>query len=273
MRPKNHANKNSFGFLSLPISLVFLNLGGCMSNSPAEPSPEAAAAAAQQNLELQKKILSLETQIKEAGQETLKIQHENQAIQRRLWELSKLMENHSMKLRSGFSFSEEDLAEMKKLSKLSAKSEEGPLPERTPSNAPAIAGTTPVPAGNSKITTDLAEQKIKLTEYGEAVSLLTALDKAEPTLEDNGKVIFLLARCWLALGEPQNTLVLTRRLQARFPNGPFKLSGKLIEAEAQEKLGAKQKSQALYREIIALEPTSELSQKARKALARIREEY
>ena len=267
------------------IALASVTLTGCLSWFGSENQETSEQGAESKTIKEQKettsKLAEIEARTAEQGKENLMLKHELQTQQRRIWELSKALENHSMKMRSGFSFSEEEIAALQKqhkktkeLAKGSGAEADGSPSEQmeAPSKDESIAEAPPKKESSPKETTDLAESKMKLAEFGEAIPLLSKLQSDQPGLEDGGRSLKLLAQCWIAVGEPQNALPLLRKMQTRFPEGPHRIEGKLIEAEAHERLGAKQRSQSLYREVLALAPAGEPAQRARKALARIREE-
>ena len=117
---------------------------------------------------------------------------------------------------------------------------------------------------------EIAKGKVSLGQFGDAVVVLSDLQSKAPQFEDSGESLLLLASCWMQLDEPQNVLPVVRQLYLRFPTSAFLLRAKLIEARAQEKIGAKQLSLSLLKEVLALRPTSLEAQEARALLARMR---
>lgn len=136
--------------------------------------------------------------------------------------------------------------------------------------AGATADTSTVENLPTSLLAD-AEIKIQRAQYGEAVVSLSELQRKYPNNNDGGLSLLLLAECWYKLGESDNALVPLRSFYLKHPNSPDLLKGKLIEAQVNEKSGAREKASVVYKEIIALGPQTLYAQKARSGLARLRD--
>jgi hypothetical protein len=256
-------------FSTVIVFAGFWALSGCLSFSEETTSP---AATPDVLLKIDNKMAALEQKIQDKDKDILLLQQELLANKRRVFELSKSLEGHSMRLRSGFSFSEDEVAQLKALSQPKS-SVLTPSPEGQVSTSKSLVEEKTEERPPSSQIVDLAEQKMKEGAVGEAVVMLSELQKHEPGLQDNGRHLILLARAWVDLNEPQNALPQLRRFYGTFPNSTFRTEGKLVEAKAQEKMGATQLSMGLYREVLALAPRSSEAEEARAALSRLREEF
>lgn len=125
--------------------------------------------------------------------------------------------------------------------------------------------------GNPEFLLAEAQNLFLRAQYGEAIVTLSTLQKQFPNQRDGGSGLVLLAQCWMKLGQPDNVFPILRNFYAKFPNSPEYLKGKMIEAQAQEKAGARERALIVYKEVIALGPQTRYAQEARSALAHMRD--
>jgi TolA-binding protein len=119
----------------------------------------------------------------------------------------------------------------------------------------------------------LADAQLKLNRgsYGEAIALVSEVQKKFPKHDDGGLGALILAESWLKLGEHENVFPVLRGFYLKHPQSPDFLSAKLTEGLALEGSGARERAAGVYREIIALGPETLFANSARKALQRMRD--
>lgn len=116
-----------------------------------------------------------------------------------------------------------------------------------------------------------AELKMQRAQFGEAVVILTEIEKSAPNMRDEGRSLLLLAECWNKLGQFDNAQVVLRSFYLNHPTSPHVLKGKYLEALSNEGRGLKGRAVVLYREVVAGGPQTSLAQSAREAMQRLRD--
>jgi TolA-binding protein len=256
-------------------SCTTLGLGGSDATEDSEegaPNAKAVAALEARFGALESRLGELERKASLTRQDFTRFQHDVQDIRTQFFTLRKRGEIDARRRRSGLAldFDEGAAARVEEREKASQVAPL-PVPAGQDSDDDTIAETALAEDASPARMTDQAEERMRLSRYGEAVLLLTDVQTRFPQFDDGGRSLVLLADGWLKLGEPHNALPAVRQVYTRFPTSARFVDAKLLEARAQEKLGARQKALGLYREVLASHPESVHGQEARAALARMRE--
>lgn len=118
----------------------------------------------------------------------------------------------------------------------------------------------------------IVERAIVLLEQREFGRVAQMLENFQQRFPNNGlsaTAELTLAEAYVELKSPQQALTHVRTFYLQHPNDAQLIRAKWLEGRSQEQLDAPQKAAQLFREIIALDPQSELALRARAALEKI----
>jgi|GEM_PF-6983832 len=275
---------------ALLLALLVSPLAGCATwfGGESDKSEEASAEAKPQEAALQAALAKIDARLvriderlegfekasHSARRDATQFQHELQELRSQMRSVRKLVELDARKTRSGLSVDLDPEAGKRVADAEHRLSESArvPLPPALEGDTESLVETPLADNASPARLTDEAEEKMRLARYGEAVVILTDVQTKFPQSDDGGRSLLLLADGWLKIGEPQNALPAVRQIYTRFPTSFRIPAAKLLEARAQEKLGARQKALALYRELLATQAEGRQGQEARAALTRLRDE-
>jgi TolA-binding protein len=113
--------------------------------------------------------------------------------------------------------------------------------------------------------TMLLEQR----EFGKVAQILENFQQRFPNNGLSAAAELTLAEAYVELKSPQQALPHIRTFYLQHPNDVRLIKAKWLEAKTQELLGAPQKASQLFREVIALDPQSQLARRARADLERL----
>lgn len=116
---------------------------------------------------------------------------------------------------------------------------------------------------------DKANLLLEQREFGRVAQLLENFQQRFPNNGLSATAQLTLAEAYVELKSPQQALTHVRTFYLQHPHDVLLVRAKWLEARAQELLDAPQKAAALFREVIALEPQSQLALSARAALEKI----
>lgn len=116
---------------------------------------------------------------------------------------------------------------------------------------------------------DRANLLLEQREFGRVAQLLENFQQRFPNNGLSAIAELTLAEAYVELKSPQQALTHVRTFYLQHPNDPQLVRAKWLEARAQELLDAPQKAAALFREVIALDPQSQLALRSRAALENI----
>lgn len=116
---------------------------------------------------------------------------------------------------------------------------------------------------------DRANLLLEQREFGRVAQLLENFQQRFPNNGLSAVAELTLAEAYVELKSPQQALTHVRTFYLQHPNDAQLPRAKWLEARAQELLDAPQKAAALFREVIALNPQSQLALKSRAALEKI----
>jgi tetratricopeptide (TPR) repeat protein len=116
---------------------------------------------------------------------------------------------------------------------------------------------------------DKANLLLEQREFGRVAQLLENFQQRFPNNGLSAIAELTLAEAYVELKSPQQALTHVRTFYLQHPNDVQLVRAKWLEARAQELLDAPQKAAALFREVIALDPQSQLALKSRAALEKI----
>ncbi|NBW82045.1 hypothetical protein EBR21_09860, partial [bacterium] len=106
-------------------------------------------------------------------------------------------------------------------------------------------------------------------EFGKVAQILENFQQRFPNNGLSAVAELTLAEAYVELKSPQQALPHIRTFYLQHPNDIRLVKAKWLEAKSQELLGAPQKASQLFREVIALDPQSQLARRARADLERL----
>lgn len=116
---------------------------------------------------------------------------------------------------------------------------------------------------------DRAIVLLEQREFGRVAQALENFQQRFPNHSLSAVAELTLAEAYVELKSPQQALSHVRTFYLQHPNDAQLLRAKWLEGRSQELLEAPQKAAQLYREVIALDPQSQLALRARAALEKI----
>jgi TolA-binding protein len=115
------------------------------------------------------------------------------------------------------------------------------------------------------------EQKMRIGKFNEAAVILNDIQRTMPNLRDGGSSLLLLATCYNKTRQFDAALTTLQTFYLRFPDSAETQHARLLEGEAQEGTGAKERALRVYRDIIATGPHSPYAETARSSMQRLRD--
>lgn len=116
---------------------------------------------------------------------------------------------------------------------------------------------------------DRAIVLLEQREFGRVAQALENFQQRFPNHSLSAVAELTLAEAYVELKSPQQALSHVRTFYLQHPNDAQLLRAKWLEGRSQELLEAPQKAAQLFREVIALDPQSQLALRARAALEKI----